>query len=255
MAASSCGVAGPVAETTQRPAFYAARPGGWRDWWTLVHPPYTVWHLSYVCLGAALAPKLDGGRLVATLGAFFAAVGVAAHALDERHDRPLGTHMSNWALDVAAGAGVGVAIALGVIGTLELGWVLLPLIAAGTVLVFGYNLELFGGRLHSDRWFAVAWGAFPVITAYVAQTGTLAVAPVVAAGGAFALSTAQRALSTPARALRRTVATVDGAIVRPDGRATPLDRATLLSPLETALRSMSWAIATIAVALVIARRS
>ena len=29
-----------------RPAFYAAAPGGWRDWWTLLHPPYTAWHLA-----------------------------------------------------------------------------------------------------------------------------------------------------------------------------------------------------------------
>ncbi len=27
------------------PAFYAAGTGGWRDWWTLLHPPYTAWHL------------------------------------------------------------------------------------------------------------------------------------------------------------------------------------------------------------------
>ena len=37
----------------ERPAFYALAPGGWRDWWTLLHPPYTMWHLSYVALGAA----------------------------------------------------------------------------------------------------------------------------------------------------------------------------------------------------------
>jgi len=59
-----------VAERPTRPAFYAARSGGWRDWWTLLHPPYTAWHLSYVVIGASLAPRVDTGRLVATLLAY-----------------------------------------------------------------------------------------------------------------------------------------------------------------------------------------
>src|SRR5437899_2261109 len=41
------------------PAFYALKAGGWRDYWTLLHPPYTVWHLPYVLLGAAFAPIPD----------------------------------------------------------------------------------------------------------------------------------------------------------------------------------------------------
>ena len=43
----------------ERPAFYALAPGGWRDWWTLLHPPYTAWHLSYVVIGASLAPDVN----------------------------------------------------------------------------------------------------------------------------------------------------------------------------------------------------
>ena len=73
-----------------RPAFYAARAGGWRDWWTLLHPPYTAWHLAYVVIGACLAPTVNLTRLVATLLAFFFAVGLAAHSLDELNGRPLG---------------------------------------------------------------------------------------------------------------------------------------------------------------------
>ena len=62
-----------------RPAFYAARRGGWRDWWTILHPPYTAWHLSYVVIGATLAPHTDGAKLAATALAFFLAVGVATN--------------------------------------------------------------------------------------------------------------------------------------------------------------------------------
>src|SRR5580692_11074363 len=63
----------------ERPAFYALRPGGWRDLVTLLHPPYTVWNLANVAIGAALAPHLYAGRLAAALAAFFSAVGVRAH--------------------------------------------------------------------------------------------------------------------------------------------------------------------------------
>ena len=59
-----------------RPAFYALRRGGWRDLVTLLHPPYTAWHLSYVALGAAAAPVVHVDRLLAALAAFFLAVGI-----------------------------------------------------------------------------------------------------------------------------------------------------------------------------------
>src|SRR6476659_1128163 len=81
------------ADRLERSAFYALRPGGWRDLVTLLHPPYTAWHLSYVALGAAAAPEVHGERVAATLLAFFLAVGVSAHALDELRGRPLGTLM------------------------------------------------------------------------------------------------------------------------------------------------------------------
>src|SRR5438477_8459925 len=78
----------------RRPAFYALRSGGWRDYWTLLHPPYTAWHLSYVAIGASVAPRFDGGRLGATVLAFFLGVGLTAHALDELRGRPLRTGIS-----------------------------------------------------------------------------------------------------------------------------------------------------------------
>ena len=101
------------ADSVPRPAFYALRPGGWRDLVTLLHPPYTAWHLSYVALGAAAAPVIHSDRLLAALAAFFLAVGVCAHALDELHDRPLGTRLSDRALiGLAAGALAGVLFLL-----------------------------------------------------------------------------------------------------------------------------------------------
>lgn len=234
-------------------AYYAARPGGWRDWWTLLHPPYTAWHLGYVVIGACLAPAVNATHLLATLLVFFFAVGLAAHALDELHGHPLGTKLSRRTLVAVVVVGLLGAVALGIAGITVVGWPLVPFLVLGPLLVIGYNLELFGGVLHNDLGFAVCWGAFPVLVAYVAQTGRLGMAPLIAAVGAVALSFAQRTLSTPARALRRRVVSVDGTVALADGTHVSVDRELLLAPLERALRSLSWAVVLLALGLAVAR--
>jgi hypothetical protein len=186
-----------------RPAFYALAPGGWRDYVTLLHPPYTLWHLSYVAVGAGLAPRLTPDRLGWTLAAFALAMGVGAHALDELNGRPLRTRIPSGALWTLAVAPIAAACAIGVAAAfLWTPW-LLAFVAAGAFVVVAYNLELFGGRFHSDRWFALAWGAFPVVTASFAVAEQVRVEAVAAAAFAYAGSRAQRTLSTEVRALRR----------------------------------------------------
>jgi hypothetical protein len=241
------------AGTERRPAFYAAHPGGWRDWWTLLHPPYTAWHLAYVVIGASLAPHVHLSRLLATLLAFLFAVGFAAHALDELHGRPLGTRIPTRALVGLAVVGLAGAVALGIIGLSRVGWALIPFLVIGPLLVVAYNWELFGGFVHTDAGFALAWGSFPVLVAYVAQTGRLALSPVLAAAAACALSAAQRRLSTPARLIRRRTSGVEGHITMENGESLPLDERTLLAPLETALHAMSWGVVLVAASLAVAR--
>ena len=242
------------------PAFYARRGGRAADWWTLLHPPYTVWHLSYVDLGAAVAPRVDLAALGLSVMAFFLAVGLAAHALDELQGRPLRTRISDQTLRAVAGLALAGACALGVVGVFFWGhvnWPLAVAIPVGAVLVVGYNLELFGGRLHSDWAFAWAWGGFPVAVGFVAQapdmTWALLGAAVAAALGGVGTSYAQRRLSTPARELRRRTADVTGTMTRSDGTVEPLDRTVLLVPLEGALRTLSWAIPALAFAMLLAR--
>ena len=245
--------AGPQDAPATAPAYYAARQGPWRDWWTLLHPPYTAWHLSYVVIGACLAPTVTLVPLLWTLGAFFLAVGVAAHALDELHGRPLRTRISSSMLVAVSVASLAGALGFGVYGVIRVGWTLVPFMVAGPVLVIAYNAELLHGVVHNDIGFAAAWGSFPVLTAYVAETGSLNVAPVLAAGAALGLSAAQRSLSTPARMLRRKTGSVTGQVVLADGEVLDLDRARLLAPLEQALRAMSWAMVLLAAALAVAR--
>jgi hypothetical protein len=240
-------------ESALRPAYYAARSGRLRDWWTLLHPPYTAWHLSYVVIGASLAPRVNTTKLLATLIAFFAAVGLAAHALDELKGRPLRTSIPQSLLVTVSVIGLIVAVGLGVEGVAKVGWVLVPFVVVGPLLVIAYNAEMFGGFIHTDAGFAVAWGAFPVLTAYVAQARDLALAPVLAAAGAFALSAAQRSLSTPARMIRRKVRKIEGTLVLSDGSSEPVNELLLIAPLEKALRAMSWSVAFLAAALAVAR--
>jgi len=235
----------------ERSAFYAVGrgTGGLGDWVTLLHPPYTLWHLSYVAFGAAMIPHLVLWRLAGTLVAFFLAVGIGAHALDELHGRPLGTGINGALLVATAVVSITAAMVLGLVYG---GWKLLPFVVIGGVLVYGYNLELLAGRLHSDVWFAVAWGAFPVLVGAYAQHFTLTLAAGVAAVAALFLSLGQRALSTPARTLRRRVTRVAVRLTFTDGSERELGRAELLSPLERALRYFVCATSAVAVAMVLA---
>jgi hypothetical protein len=236
-----------------RPAFYALSPGSWRDYLTLLHPPYTAWHLSYVVIGAALAPHWYPGRLGATLAAFFLAVGIGAHALDELHGRPLSTRIPTPVLAVAAAVSIAAAVAIGIAGAVVVDLWLLVFVAVGAFIVCAYNLELLRGRFHSDVWFAVDWGAFPLLTAYFACAGRIRIEALLAAAFAALASYAQRRLSNPVRHLRRKVASVSGSVELEDGSREPVTRETLIAGNEAALRAFALAIVALAVALVVLR--
>lgn len=240
-------------DRVERPAFYALQPGGWRDFLTLLHPPYTAWHLSYVALGAAVAPVLHLDRLAAALGAFFLAVGIAAHALDELNDHPLGTRLGDRLLAWLAAASLAGAVTIGIVGGVTVSATIFPLVAIGALLVVAYNLELFGGRMHGDAWFALAWGAFPAFTGFWANALELTVPGVAMAAACCVLSVAQRRLSTPVRDLRRRTVAVGGEQELRDGRRIQLTAARLAAPLDGALSALSLAVVLLACALVLAR--
>jgi hypothetical protein len=238
---------------TERPAFYALGRGRLSEALTLLHPPYTAWHLSYFALGCALAPHLYVSRLLWGLAAFGLAVGVAAHALDELYDRPLGTSLSRGTLTALAVFGMTGAIAIGVGGVLTISATLLPFVLVGGLFLPAYNLELAGGRFHSDLWFALGWGAFPAITGYFANAEKLALPGLLIAVGCLVMSIAQRRLSAPARELRRRTTSISGVRTDSDGRKVPLSLSELLGPLDGALAALSLAIPVTACALVSAR--
>ena len=233
-----------------RPSWYALERGGWRDYVTLLHLPYTAWHLSYVVIGGCLAPVVAWGRLSAAVAAFALAVGVGAHALDELRGRPLGTRIPDAALVALAAASIGAACAIGLVGAATFRTWLVLLVPLGAFLVVAYNLELAGGRFHSDLWFGLAWGGFPVLCGYAAVSGELGLTAVLAAGFAVVHSLAQRALSNHVRFVRRRVAAVQGELELRDGGREALDESRLISAEERGLRLLAVATVLIAAALV-----
>lgn len=229
-------------KAARRPAWYALAPGGRRDYVTLLHPPYTLWHLSYVAIGGAVVQgEAPWQRLVAAGAAFALAMGVGAHALDELNGRPLGTQIGSATLWALAAASIAGACAIGVLSALAWTPGLLVFVAAGAFAVVAYNLELFGGRFHSDRWFALTWGAFPVLTAAFVVAEEVRLEALAAAAFAYLTSRAQRALSTEARAIRRR-----------SPELTDDERYARLRAPEAALRALVWAHAALAVAVVVA---
>jgi len=220
-----------------RPAFYALSPGGWRDYVTLLHPPYTAWHLSYVVLGAALAPEWRPWILGLALASFFLGMGIGAHALDELQGRPLQTRIGETTLVVLAAASLLGAAAIGIGTAVETDLWLLAFVAVGAFIAVAYNLELFGGRFHGTLWFALGWGALPVLATFFAAAGALRAEAALAAVFAALVSWVQRVLSTPVRAMRRQ-----------EGHLSATGEAA-----ERALRLLSLAMVALALALV-ARR-
>jgi hypothetical protein len=248
----------PGPERAPAPAFYALAPGGARDVVNVLHLPYTVWHVANVALGAAVAAHVYPVRVAAAIAAFFLAVGVGAHCLDELNGRPLGTRLSSRTLIAMAVAGLGGALAIGVVGVFVISPTLIPLILFGAFIAPAYNLELFGGRFHTDFWLAASWGGFSALTGWwVNALGVHSVREGVAAAAVvlacYGLCRVQRVLSTPVRELRRRTESVSGEQRLADGTVRALDRATMTAPLDTALRGLSIAVPLLAVGALVVR--
>ncbi|MDI6858089.1 MAG: hypothetical protein QME71_07250 [Dehalococcoidia bacterium] len=234
------------------PAFYALSPGGWRDYVTLFHLPYTLWHLSYVVLGAAIAPNVHWDRLAASLAAFLLAMGLGAHALDELSGRPLKTRIPEEALKAIAVLGLCGAIGLGMAGAVLVTPWLLAFICFGAFIAPAYNLEWFGGRFHSDAWFALSWGSFPLVTSYWVNAEEVGPAALAGAAAAFFLSLAQRTLSHRVRTVRRRVSGIEGTVRYADGGIEAIDRGWALGVEERALKLLTASVVGVSVAVLLA---
>ena len=236
--------------TGKKPAFYAlSGTEWWHGYLDLLHVPYTLWHLSYVVLGAAIAPTVHVDRLLGTLLAFFLAVGIASHALDELKGRPLNTKIPSAVLVSLAVVSLAGAVALGIVaGFSESRWIFAFVAFGGLIVVF-YNLGIWDNRFHTYLWFAFSWGAFPVLTSYWVNASRLDLAAVLLAVGCFFLTLTQRTLSTPVRNIRRRALRVEGEIELANGERLTLDSESIIAVPERALLLLGAAMVLLAAGL------
>jgi len=244
-------------------AWYDVKQKGWlRDILILLHPPYTLWHLSYVLIGAALAPSMNWVTLGWTLLAFFLGMGICAHCADELKGRPLRTTIPGWILALLGGVSLGGAAVIGLtVGIQETVWIF-PCVVFGVFIVFAYDLEWFRGFFHTNFWFGFAWGAFPAITAYIAQAHTISPEIVFVAGACLLYSMAQRVLSLQCRFWRRRVSAIEGCYFEtPDypvvpstpqwGQTHNITKQVIIAPAEVTLKFMTWTVAAAAIGLIL----
>jgi hypothetical protein len=166
--------------------------------------PYSLMNASYVLIGSLLASPVHYDRMVAMAVVYLLAVGVAAHALDAMGpNKPWGDLLSRRQLGWLAVAGLVPSLAIGVYFALTAAPLLIPLGLCELFFLLAYNLELLGGRLHTDFWFSLSWGFLPVLAGYIVQTDSLSLTSL--AGGLFGFFTAftEISASRPYKSLKR----------------------------------------------------
>jgi len=172
----------------------------------LLFLPYTGMVLSFAVIGSMLAPVPRWDRVGAIVLIYFLALGIGAHALDalgSRGDKPWGHAFAPAQLWALAAASLAAAYAIGIWYMLDDAPLLWPIAIAEGFFVLAYNLEWFGGRFHRDAWFALSWGALPVLAGYVLQTNALSPAALAVAAAMGALSLVEIKASRPYKALKR----------------------------------------------------
>jgi hypothetical protein len=239
--------------TSVKPSWYSSKnTGAVSDFINLLHPPYTLWHLSYVVIGIAMSPVIYSGRSIAVLVAFFVGLGLGAHALDETMGNPLHTKISKTRLYLVGFISLSVAILIGLYYVVVLSVLILPFVAIESFFAVAYNLEVFEKRFHTDLIFALSWGSIPFLTGYFVNSLSLSVATLVMAVGIGFLTYVQRTLSTQARLFRRKIDSVQS-INLVTGESIPMSSHDLISPAEKSLKALTIMIFAVSIALILAR--
>jgi hypothetical protein len=239
--------------TSLKPSWYSSKNTGIvSDFINLLHPPYTLWHLSYVLIGISLSPGIYFDRSIAVLVAFFLGLGLGAHALDETMGNPLRTRISKTRLYIVGFVSLSVAILIGLYYVIELSFLILPFVAIESFFAVTYNLEIFEKRFHTDIVFALSWGSIPFLTGYFVNSLSLSISSLVMALGIGLLTYVQRTLSTQARMFRRNIDGVQS-INLVTGDRIPMSSQELISPAEKSLKALTLMVFALSVALILAR--
>lgn len=213
----------------------------------LLFLPYTGMVLAYTVVGSMMAPSISWDRVVAIIIIYFLGLGIGAHALDalgSKTVKPWGTAFTTrWLWTIAIGSLAG-AYAIGIYYMVLYAPLLWPIAIMEGFFVFAYNLEWFGGRFHTDGWFAFSWGGLPVLAGYVLQTNGLSIGVLLVAASAAFLSLSEIKASRPYKDLKRT-----------EHGLREADWSQIVDKLEDVLKSLSLAVILLGTGLLVWRWS
>ena len=172
----------------------------------LLFLPYTGMCISFTVIGSMLAPTIFWDRTVAIALIYFLALGIAAHALDSigsRRVKPWGNYFDKKQLWFLSLGTLVSAYAIGIYYMIYYVPMLWVVAIAEGFFIFAYNVEWFGGKFHTDHWFAFSWGALPLLAGYIIQTNSLSLIAVAVAAATGFTSYVEIKTSRPYKGLKR----------------------------------------------------
>lgn len=206
--------------------------------------PYTGMVLSFAVMGSMTAHQIFWDRVLAIVVIYFLGLGVAAHALDAlggESGKPWGRVFTKSQLWLIAILSLVVAYLIAIYYmVLYVPWLWVVAILEG-FFVFGYNLEWFGGKFHTDRWFAVSWGFLPTLAGHMIQTNGLSLEALGLGVSTALFSVIEITASRPYKGLKRRLNELND------------EERLLMERYETILKSISLGVILLGAALVIWR--
>lgn len=147
--------------------FYQLEGSKLKEFITILHIPYTLMCLSLLTIGFSLDGIQNWTIYGLTLIAYFFGLGISAHSFDQLEG--MGSryvkHLTDSDLIPIGVASFAIALGIGIATMIKYdAWGLLFLIPLQSFFALTYPIsKLYGGKFHSDFWFAVSFGFLPVV--------------------------------------------------------------------------------------------
>ncbi|HEX6671232.1 MAG TPA: hypothetical protein VF084_03295 [Nitrososphaeraceae archaeon] len=168
--------------------------------------PYTGMCISFTIIGSMLSESIAWDRVLSIFIIYFLALGVSAHAADNlgsKKIKPWGNYFSTFELRLMVIGGLSVSYILGIYYIITFAPLLLFIAIIEGFFLFAYNFELFNGLFHNNFWFAVSWGALPLLAGFVIQTNSISVLSLISSIMAFLVAYIEIRISRKYKELKR----------------------------------------------------
>jgi hypothetical protein len=168
--------------------------------------PYTGMCISFTIIGSMLSESIAWDRVLSIFIIYFLALGVSAHAADNlgsKKIKPWGNYFSTFELRLMVIGGLSVSYMLGIYYIITFAPLLLFIAIIEGFFLFAYNFELFNGLFHNNFWFAVSWGALPLLAGFVIQTNSISVLSLISSIMAFFVAYTEIRISRKYKELKR----------------------------------------------------